>query len=79
MKYKTLGNSGLLVSTLCLGTMTFGDGSGVYRHIGQSDQNDADDLIKTALDAGVNFLTRLMSIRPARAKKSSVSPFEISE
>jgi aryl-alcohol dehydrogenase-like predicted oxidoreductase len=55
MKYKTLGNSGLLVSTLCLGTMTFGDGSGIYRHIGKSDQNDADDLIKTALDAGVNF------------------------
>jgi aryl-alcohol dehydrogenase-like predicted oxidoreductase len=56
MKYKTLGNSGLLVSMLCLGTMTFGDGSGVYRHIGKSDQNDAEDLIKDRLRRGRKLL-----------------------
>ncbi|NPT38277.1 aldo/keto reductase [Paraburkholderia xenovorans] len=55
MKYKTLGNTGLLVSRLCLGTMTFGDGSGIYKHIGASGQKEADDLVKAALDAGVNF------------------------
>ncbi|SVK37487.1 aldo/keto reductase [Luteibacter aegosomatis] len=55
MKYKTLGNTGLLVSQLCLGTMTFGDGSGIYKHIGAAGQQDADDLVKAALDAGVNF------------------------
>jgi aryl-alcohol dehydrogenase-like predicted oxidoreductase len=55
MDYKTLGNTGLLVSRLCLGTMTFGDGNGVYRHIGKSDQTDADTLVRTAFDAGVNF------------------------
>ena len=55
MKYKTLGNTGLLVSTLCLGTMTFGDGRGVYKHIGNTGQDEADDLVRTAFDAGVNF------------------------
>lgn len=55
MKYKTLGNTGLLVSRLCLGTMTFGDGSGIYKHIGASGQKEADDLVKAALEAGVNF------------------------
>lgn len=55
MQYKTLGNTGLLVSRLCLGTMTFGDGRGVYKHIGSSGQTEADVLVKAALDAGVNF------------------------
>ncbi len=55
MEYKTLGNTGLLVSTLCLGTMTFGKGEGVYGAIGAVDQAGADEQVKTALDAGVNF------------------------
>lgn len=55
MKYKTLGNTGLLVSQLCLGTMTFSDGSGVYQHIGDVDQAGADELVKASLDAGINF------------------------
>ncbi len=55
MKYNTLGNTGLLVSRLCLGTMTFGDGSGIYKHIGAAGQKEADDLVKAALEAGVNF------------------------
>jgi len=55
MKYKTLGDTGLLVSTLCLGTMTFGDGRGVYKPIGAIGQDEADDLVKASFDAGVNF------------------------
>jgi len=55
MKYKTLGNTGLLVSQLCLGTMTFSGGSGVYKHIGNVDQAGADELIKASIDAGINF------------------------
>ena len=55
MKYKTLGNTGLLVSQLCLGTMTFSDGSGIYKHIGDVDQADADELVKASIDAGINF------------------------
>ncbi|MBP2298740.1 aldo/keto reductase [Azospirillum picis] len=55
MKYKTLGNTGLLVSQLCLGTMTFSDGTGVYQHIGDLDQSGADELVKAGIDAGINF------------------------
>jgi aryl-alcohol dehydrogenase-like predicted oxidoreductase len=55
MDYKTLGNTGILVSRLCLGTMTFSSGTGIYRHIGSVGQSDADGLIKASLEAGVNF------------------------
>lgn len=55
MDYKQLGNTGLLVSRLCLGTMTFSDGSGVYAHIGNVGQAGADDLVKAAIEAGINF------------------------
>jgi aryl-alcohol dehydrogenase-like predicted oxidoreductase len=57
MQYKTLGNTGLLVSQLCLGTMTFAAGSeGMWKNIGQVDQTGADELIKASFDAGINFL-----------------------
>ncbi len=55
MQYKTLGNTGLLVSTICLGTMTFHGGEGFWKAVGTVDQAGADELIKGALDAGVNF------------------------
>ena len=55
MQYKTLGDTGLLVSTLCLGTMTFHGGSGFWRAIGNVDQAGADALIKASIDAGINF------------------------
>jgi aryl-alcohol dehydrogenase-like predicted oxidoreductase len=54
MEYKTLGDTGLLVSTLCFGTMTF-SGEGFWKAIGSVDQAGADELIKTCLDAGINF------------------------
>jgi aryl-alcohol dehydrogenase-like predicted oxidoreductase len=56
MRYKPLGRSGLYVSELCLGTMTFGGGEGMWRQIGQVQQDEADALVRTALDAGVNFI-----------------------
>jgi aryl-alcohol dehydrogenase-like predicted oxidoreductase len=55
MQYKTLGDSGLLVSTLCFGCMTFHGGSGFWNVIGKVDQAGADALIKGSIDAGVNF------------------------
>jgi aryl-alcohol dehydrogenase-like predicted oxidoreductase len=55
MEYKTLGNTGLLVSTLCLGTMTFSGGEGMWGTIGNVEQTGADELIKASLDAGINF------------------------
>jgi len=56
MEYKTLGNTGLLVSTLCLGTMTFNTGEGFWKAIGSVDQAGADELIKASIEAGINFL-----------------------
>ena len=55
MKYKTLGDSGLLVSTLCLGTMTFNGGEGFWKAIGTVDQAGADEIIKASIEAGINF------------------------
>ena len=46
MQYKTLGNTGLIVSRMCLGTMTFAGGEGVFRLIGSVDQNGADELAR---------------------------------
>jgi aryl-alcohol dehydrogenase-like predicted oxidoreductase len=54
MKYKTLGKTGLVVSELCLGTMTFG-GGGFWTAIGAQDQEEAANLVRGAFDAGVNF------------------------
>lgn len=56
LRLRTLGNSGLFVSELCLGTMTFGGGDDMWGLIGQLQQEQADELVKTALDAGINFI-----------------------
>ena len=56
MEYKTLGNTGLLVSTLCLGTMTFSGSKGFWKAIGTVDQEGADELVKASIDAGINFI-----------------------
>ena len=55
MESATLGNTGLLVSKLCFGTMTFGDGRGLFKAISTVGQDGADELIKTSLDGGINF------------------------
>ena len=55
MKYNLLGNTGLKVSELCLGTMTFG-GRGMWTNIGALPQEDVNGLVKTAVDAGINFI-----------------------
>src|ERR1700751_4504103 len=55
MEYATLGNTGLLVSKLCFGTMTFGDGRGMFKAVGAVGQAEADELIKTSIDGGINF------------------------
>jgi aryl-alcohol dehydrogenase-like predicted oxidoreductase len=56
MKYKTLGHTGLLVSELCLGTMTFAAGEGMWKPIAGVEQKLADELLKRSLDAGINFV-----------------------
>ena len=55
MEYATLGNTGLLISKLCFGTMTFGDGRGLFKAISAVGQAGADELVKTSIDGGINF------------------------
>ena len=55
MKYNLLGNTGLYVSELCLGTMTFG-GKGYFAQIGSLGQPTVDLLVKKSVDAGINFI-----------------------
>src|SRR6202046_123920 len=55
MEYSTLGNTGLLVSKLCFGTMTFGDGRGLFKGISTVGQAGADELVKTSIEGGINF------------------------
>lgn len=56
MEYRNLGRSGLKVSQLCLGTMTFHGGEGMWEAMGQVPLDEATGLIKTAFDGGINFL-----------------------
>ncbi|MGE8065021.1 aldo/keto reductase [Pseudomonas sp. NPDC089569] len=58
MKYKQLGRTGLFVSEFCLGTMTLGGNAdaGIWKAIGGLGQPEADDLIRHAVQAGINFI-----------------------
>jgi aryl-alcohol dehydrogenase-like predicted oxidoreductase len=55
MRYKRLGKSGLYVSEICLGTMTYG-GKGFWAVIGKLGIDAVAGQLKTAFDAGVNFI-----------------------
>ena len=55
MRYQQLGRSGLRISELTLGTMTFG-GQGNFRNVGDTDVSGARRQIDIALDAGVNLI-----------------------
>ncbi|MBL0729545.1 aldo/keto reductase [Piscinibacter sp. HJYY11] len=56
MRHLPLGRTGLFVSELCLGTMTFGGSADMWAKIGTLQQSDAERLVGQALDAGVNFI-----------------------
>ncbi len=55
MRYLKLGSTGLDVSAICLGCMSFGE-SERGNHLWSLEEGDSRDLIKLALEAGVNFL-----------------------
>jgi len=55
MRFRTLGGTGVRVSELCLGTMTFGGRGGMWDSIGALDERDSTRHVARALDAGVNF------------------------
>jgi aryl-alcohol dehydrogenase-like predicted oxidoreductase len=56
MRNKKFGNTGLFVSELCLGTMTFGGEGGIWGQIGNVQQGDAERIVGRAIDAGINFI-----------------------
>lgn len=56
MRYRLLGRTGLYVSELCLGTMTFGGSGGIWKAIGGMDQAACTAMVRQAFDAGVNFI-----------------------
>lgn len=57
MQYATLGASGLFVSRLCLGTMTFGGSdNAVGRAIGRIDAKGADAILGASIEAGINMV-----------------------
>ncbi len=59
MRYRQLGRTGLKVSEICLGAMTFGGGgenAGIWKAIGNVDQAGVDALVGRAVEAGVNFI-----------------------
>ena len=56
MRMKKLGNTGLIVSELCMGAMTFGNSGGIFAAIGQLPQSEVDGIVRGAFDAGINFV-----------------------
>ena len=56
MRYRQLGNTGMFVSELCLGTMTFGGQGAFFGHVGKLGQKEVTAVVARALEAGVNFI-----------------------
>ncbi|MEO8809366.1 MAG: aldo/keto reductase [Rhodanobacter sp.] len=56
MRYQPLGSTGLFVSEMCLGTMTFGGDGEMWSKIGDVQQADAERIVGRAIDAGINFI-----------------------
>ena len=56
MRHLPLGRTGLFVSELCLGTMTFGGSTDLWGKIGTLQQGEAERLVGQAIDSGVNFI-----------------------
>jgi aryl-alcohol dehydrogenase-like predicted oxidoreductase len=56
VRYHLLGQTGLYVSELCLGTMTYGGSGGIWEAIGTLKQDAVNEQLKVAVDAGINFI-----------------------
>ena len=56
MQYSQLGNTGVFVSRLCMGAMTFGGAANpLFQVIGGLNQHDTDTLVTQCLESGINF------------------------
>lgn len=69
MEYMKLGNTGLDVSRLCLGCMSFGEAER-WVHPWVLDEERSRPIIKQALENGINFLIQRMYIQTEQARKS---------
>jgi aryl-alcohol dehydrogenase-like predicted oxidoreductase len=56
MKYRVLADTGVFVSELCLGTMTFGGRGQLWEVMGGLDQSAVDAIVGRSLDGGINFV-----------------------
>jgi aryl-alcohol dehydrogenase-like predicted oxidoreductase len=56
MRYHLLGQTGLYVSELCLGTMTYGGSTGIWETIGGLQQDAVNEQVKFAVESGINFI-----------------------
>jgi aryl-alcohol dehydrogenase-like predicted oxidoreductase len=56
VRYHLLGQTGLWVSELCLGTMTYGGSKGIWENIGSLQQDAVNEQVAFAIDAGINFI-----------------------
>jgi len=56
MRYRQLGNTGMFVSEICLGTMTFGGEGSFFAHVGKLGQQEVTAIVACSLEAGVNFI-----------------------
>lgn len=71
MHYVNLGRSGLKVSRLCLGCMSYGEPQRLPQPW-SLDENSSRPLIRQALESGINFLIRLIFIQVEALKRLSV-------
>jgi aryl-alcohol dehydrogenase-like predicted oxidoreductase len=55
VQYSRLGNTGLIVSKLAFGTMTFGKAGGIFASVAKVDQAGANELVAQAIDKGINY------------------------
>jgi aryl-alcohol dehydrogenase-like predicted oxidoreductase len=56
MRMNKLGRTGLFVSELCLGTMTFGGAGDLWSKVGALNQSEADNIVGRAIKSGINFI-----------------------
>ncbi len=56
MRYRTFGSTGLYVSEICLGTMTFGGATGLWKALGSLTAREVASMLGAAFDAGINLI-----------------------
>lgn len=67
MKYTTLGNSGIKVSRICMGGMSFGDPTN-GQHTWTLNQDQTTEIIKMGLENGITFLIQRLPTKMVRVK-----------